>query len=538
MIPTLSSSVLSISISDNMATHQTPSIFVSASPRTATTIQTENQLLREQFALLTQMYDQDLVSLLDSAGIPLVEQLTILKTCREASFFSEHLLEKSQDDLEYDLDLTKNNAQLIYQHCQTLKRLPSTDRSPLQSPRPAPIVKPPTTINSTKLDKNDIHRVVVDLQLDKPAEYEEDYGPGSSPMTEFMRATGKIESRSTIFNSSKYFPEVGPVQQGKHQAFREHGIHALFINSNGRKLVPTNGQHPLVYATHRAFQDHEPLTLDPTTIASVVVAGFAHHINQNSERLRDAFVDHADKKTLKVRDDSLRIYSIHNNWLPVFDRFGEQIQENIGIDNAQLFSSDYTTSTPVDMAASRITLMSGMQNYFEYRLQTRCGISHVIVEGSTEDWQLLKSRVHSYLKIDPELTWWITPLSNLLDTFIETSMGNPELEFWRSWSKYQEGSGGASISGYINALFPYLIDRGNTYKNHYVNWNRSKYSGAGSDQFPCALSTAPVIWEYMGHELNINFNAGLMGVIYTGRSGGFKAVSGFAITDDDMPTSC
>lgn len=78
----------------------------------------------------------------------------------------------------------------------------------------------------------------------------------------------------------------------------------------------------------------------------------------------------------------------------------------------------FSTSTKVSKASFEIALLDSMQEYFEYHCYTLCGIPEFIIHGSEEDWKLIKTNINLFLKIDPELNWWIEPLSAVIDEFI------------------------------------------------------------------------------------------------------------------------
>src|SRR5262245_22062239 len=57
----------------------------------------------------------------------------------------------------------------------------------------------------------------------------------------------------------------------------------------------TGAPHPLFEAVHTAFASHFPLILSPDDIWLCIAQGFAHHVNQNAELLRERFVRHQGK---------------------------------------------------------------------------------------------------------------------------------------------------------------------------------------------------------------------------------------------------
>src|SRR2546421_2373587 len=57
---------------------------------------------------------------------------------------------------------------------------------------------------------------------------------------------------------------------------------------------------PLLAAAHYAFSRHHPLVLSPDMIWVAVVQGFAQHVRNHAERLRDRFVGHQGKLEVRI----------------------------------------------------------------------------------------------------------------------------------------------------------------------------------------------------------------------------------------------
>lgn len=413
-------------------------------------------------------------------------------------------------------------------------------RSELQSPIPSL-----PELNSSRRHEGAAveHTVVVSIPS---VERGRSYFHNTTPLRSFAQATG-TDCGERLFKDAGCYLDTSFEKTQPYQVFPEHGVHALGLDCKmDDELVDVNGQHALVAASHCAFCDHVDLTLDISAIAGVIGAGLATHINQHSERLRSALVDFDGKKTLTVIDDTLVTYSQGNNWMTVFQSFSDQIKDNIGVEHWNRFQLDYSTSTEIDRVAGNITVMSATQKFFDFRVETRCGIPAIHLKGSPEDWEVLMARVRDILELDAELSWWVEPLSAFLEMCLETSrvdggeMPSHLVEFWNSWYKYNTMSGGATITGTINVLFPYIFNYEKTLvQNPSVDWRESavnSWKAPASDSYPCSLSSAPVVWDYLGVERPLHVSAGLMGVAYH-TEGGFRPLSGYAITEQDKPAT-
>lgn len=413
-------------------------------------------------------------------------------------------------------------------------------RSILQSP--VPFLQHLTSAPRVKQEKTHHDTVVVHIPSVTRGRLHNDR---TTALRSYAQATG-TDCGERLFKDDSLSLDTSSKKNQPYQVLPKQGVHALGMDCRvGEELVDVYGQHALVAASHCAFCDHLDLTVDISTFAMVIGMGLSAHINQNSERLRSVLVNFDGKRTLKVIDDSLVAYGESNNWKGAFQGFSDQIRDNIGEKHWNLFQLDYSTSTEIDRVAGNITVMSATQKFFDFRLQTRCGIPAIHLRGSPEDWELLLARVRGMLEIDAELVWWVEPLSAFLEICLETSlitdvvMPQHLVEFWNSWYKYNMKSGGASITGNINVLFPYIFNyEKKLVQNSCVDWRISSNSwkAPASDSYPCSLASVPVVWEYLGVERPLHVSAGLMGVAYHIESG-FRPVSGYAVTEQEKPAT-
>ena len=281
------------------------------------------------------------------------------------------------------------------------------------------------------------------------------------------------------------------------------------------KLVADVVWHPLIAALQGAFTSHRPLTLSPDIIWLTITQGLAIHINQNAERLRHRFVSHDGKLTIKIRRDDFIKGSPENPWPEVFSAFSEKIRDHIG-DAYDLIVADFSTTGAVERAAYEVVLLDSMQSYFQYELQTLCGIPSITLEGTVEDWQSITSRAERLSEFG--LDWWIDPLVPILNRFIEAAAGNVDQGFWDSIYKFHgsDGSGSPTVSGWVATLFPYLQGWEENYiRNRWVKTTSSR-EGPSPEDFPKTASKAPFKWEIRTPRVqavyDMEFIGGLIGV--------------------------
>ena len=205
--------------------------------------------------------------------------------------------------------------------------------------------------------------------------------------------------------------------------------------------------HPFVQAVHLAYSDHLPLIISPDMIWYLISSGFATHINKHSERLRNTFVNHEGKKTIRIRRDDFRLGSKANAWHELIDEFCTKIGELTKNDIAEKFVSNFSTTSKDSRVVSQIVLMDAMKKYFEFRCCTRCGIPEIRLLGEKSDWENVKQKSQSIFKLLPEMKIWNENLTEILDHFIGVFDDKVDNEFWNEIYK-----GFLSLIFYFNSF--------------------------------------------------------------------------------------
>ena len=156
-----------------------------------------------------------------------------------------------------------------------------------------------------------------------------------------------------------------------------------------RPLVESN--HPFFQSMYRAYADHRPFELSPEALWLLICQGFSLHVNNNAEELRHLFVDFEGKQTLMASGKGISLDNPNSPWERVFPQFTSQIAAYTGQELIDVLSADFSTSTPASRVASQITVMESMKAYFDYWIAI-CGIPHVILHGTPDDWQSVIDR--------------------------------------------------------------------------------------------------------------------------------------------------
>ncbi len=312
------------------------------------------------------------------------------------------------------------------------------------------------------------------------------------------------------------------------------------------RVVPVE-KNAVLMAAWLAFTSHHPLVLSPDAVWLCIAQGFAAHVNLHAEQLRGRFVQHEGGKALFVRRDDFVKGSPDNPWPEVFRSFSEQIAGHIGR-LRDLVVCDFSTTGPVERAASELVLMDAMQQYFEYTLVTLCGIPEITLTGTVEDWRSVRQRTQMLAEF--ELAWWTSTLLPVLDEFVAAASGRPDLAFWRHIFKHssEDGSGGGTfVHGWILLLFPYFTDeparplrinpilacaRGRSPVQpgggaaDWVYLSRIDPSGV-----PLGLSRAPLSWQTLDSAHAMDLVGGFVGVAQDPETLALRPAIGWAVRE-------
>lgn len=314
----------------------------------------------------------------------------------------------------------------------------------------------------------------------------------------------------------------------------------------GAENLVTVEQNAFLAAAWRAYADHRPLVLTPDAVWLCIAQGFAAHVNQDPEVLRGRFVRHPGSLTLQVQRHGFKKGSPDNDWPGVFAEFSDQIAGHMGRQR-DLVVSDFSTTGPIERAASELVLMDAMQQYFEYVLLTVCGIPEITLTGTVDDWKSIRRRTQMLAEYD--LGWWTAVLLPVLDEFVAAAEGRPDLAFWRSFFKDTGGSGGPYLHGWILLLFPYfeveqdgrmvravnpVIDRARGASpirpgGGAADWIRhAKVHPSG---IPLGLARAPMTWIYFDRTFAMDLIGGFMGIAQDPTTLAIWPAIGWAVRD-------
>jgi hypothetical protein len=123
---------------------------------------------------------------------------------------------------------------------------------------------------------------------------------------------------------------------------------------------------------------------------------------------------------------------------------------------------------------------------------------------------------------------WSRALDPVLAQFVEAARGRPDADFWKSFFRYNSGSGPSVMTGWITTFFPYFQDHERKlYPNpYYEDWERrlriddrqhwrerwSEPQGVGMGAVPTCLTSVPLKVYWGKGECEMRLVGGLMGI--------------------------
>ncbi|XP_078349759.1 uncharacterized protein LOC144634618 [Oculina patagonica] len=220
----------------------------------------------------------------------------------------------------------------------------------------------------------------------------------------------------------------------------------------------------LFSAVLTAYNNHWKLRTSPDDWWFSVIKRVACAIEKNAkkESVRKMFVDHEEKKTIEVIVPNTSIYTVDYSWF--FDQIATGIQDNVKVPEfVDGMTADFSTTTAVQKIVSQITLMHAVQEYFDFRMGTLCGIPAVEMLGTEDDWSKLNSKLKVLrtllepIENDLGLTseWW-NLVENVFSKLLATYQGIPDRKWWSHIMSYKRAWESGGTSGYRGWITEFL----------------------------------------------------------------------------------
>ena len=331
---------------------------------------------------------------------------------------------------------------------------------------------------------------------------------------------GKKSEEGFWTGEGYYKPQLMELKSAFNSLAKNRGYMRPEATGGPEKVLHFGQADGLFQATHTAFEMHYGLALAPDHIWLTIARQVAKHITEHAEELRKKFVDHEGQELIELRRDSFVKGSPDNDWQGAFAEFSAQIGKRIKVDHSK-FLNTFSTTGPVEKAASEVVLMDAMSKYFKYGMRTLCGIPEITLHGTIDDWAEILARVRSFEDIG--LGEWGEELSPVIQQFVATAAGAPDREWWQSFYKYRSASGTDSITGHITKLYRAKVAE----KSGYMV--RAGERVMKSDNFADQISKVPFIWKYLGQEYRMELWAGLP--FATLENGVIRPVAAWAVAE-------
>ena len=314
------------------------------------------------------------------------------------------------------------------------------------------------------------------------------------------------------------------------------------LDTNEEEIF-NHGKSSLIQGLILAYKNHYPITITPDMIWILILQGFSRFMEKYAEQMREKFVNFTGKKDLKVERLQYSPYSATKEvWDGIMKEFVEKIGKNVGQETIDNLECNFSTTSPVALVTSQVSIMSAMKQYFTYRvLMGGCGISNITLEGSIQDWEKIKSKLE-FLSTKG-LEWYTQHLIPIINNFIETKkyysakgkLSDDLIEFWKRMIRLK-GKGGAYdphiINGWIVNFIPNLL-----------NEKPEVYEELYETNIPDQIISCPMELTWIPppgnkkYEFKCSLFSGFYGMIQDKETFNVRPVIGYAIVVEDKTES-
>jgi hypothetical protein len=193
------------------------------------------------------------------------------------------------------------------------------------------------------------------------------------------------------------------------------------------KKIWSLGYHKVLLGYLDSFIDHCPIKVSPNVIWQLILNAFSRHVDDNSERLRNKFVNFEGIKDLNVvKVGSLK--DIYKYKKEIIEELVEKISQTVGSQLVDALTPNFSTTTNESLIAGKVSIMSAFKRYFRYHMgMLVCGIPYILLEGTLEDWEKILEK----LKFLSKYEFSNKKMEKDIKEIINTKKGKINLDFWR-----------------------------------------------------------------------------------------------------------
>lgn len=205
--------------------------------------------------------------------------------------------------------------------------------------------------------------------------------------------------------------------------------------------------HPFIDAIITAHKYQYPLAIDVDSIKFLILQQYRRLIGNSRKN-----------KVTIIRDDFIR--GEYNKWESTFDQFIDDVNEIIKIIGDPLLLMVYHSSMEIsdieecngDPLLSMVYLSSIKTSDIEECNGDLPGIQSIRLVGNICDWKNAISIIEEIGKINESCKLWCMMLKPILQEFLRTMNGKPDLRFWKKIIFERNGV----FNGWIMSFFPFL----------------------------------------------------------------------------------
>lgn len=215
-------------------------------------------------------------------------------------------------------------------------------------------------------------------------------------------------------------------------------FHTMSSLEPERKLAFIDTNVPIFNGFFTALTNHLPIRLKPDDIWLLIIQSFSNHINENSEKLRNMFVNFEGQKTITINyslsDINQITKEIHEDFII---QINEKLKEHLGEEILNILTPDFSTTTKDSSIVCKITIMSAFKKFFKYRISLKgCGVPYIILEGTAEDYKKIIIKAKELRKYDFE--WYIDRIIPLIQKMVDAKEGNIDIDHFKNMIQNKE----------------------------------------------------------------------------------------------------
>ena len=356
----------------------------------------------------------------------------------------------------------------------------------------------------------------------------------------YLYFRNKDEILNSIFTRKKKNSHLGRYKVSARQV-KENNEVMKILHSNfdtDKKEFFNYGKKSLFRGLMEAYANHYPITISPDMLLILFLQGYSRFMENHSEKLRNVYVNFENQKTITVvREGMTPETAKPEDWRDIIDEFTKNITGEIGENIISNLKSNFTTTNPVTLTTSQISIMSAMKQYFKYEvIMCVCGISSITLEGSLEDWEKIKAKFEFFSKEEFGLNPWIKSLIPIIDKIIETKSYynqnktiTEELRyFWKDIIRVKRGGAYKPdvIDGWIIKFVPNVSGE-----------NPTIYERLKDHEIPDQIISCPLKLKLINGNQEIEYDcslaSGFYGIIQDKTTYNIKPVIGYALVVED-----